>query len=112
MAYSIELEKRIDTITHELDMRLKKKKMFGGLAYFAKGGNMAFAIRQDELLFRVHEGDELMDVNGIHTAIMGGREMHNWLQAGGDAIASSDDLSELLTVGYDYALSIPPRKTH
>ena len=112
MAYSFELEKRIDTAAQELDLRLKKKKMFGGLAYFAKGGNMAFAIRHDDLLFRVHEGevDELMELEGIQAATMGGRTMRDWLQASGVAIASDDDLAELLTIGYDYALSLPPKK--
>jgi hypothetical protein len=113
MAYSTGLEKRIDMAVHELDMRVKKKKMFGGLAYFAKGGNMSFAIRGDELLLRVRDGagDELMDIDGIHTATMSGREMRDWLQAGGSAIADSEDLMELLTVGYDYALSLPPKKS-
>jgi hypothetical protein len=112
MAYSTILEAQIDRAASELDMRLKKKKMFGGLAYFVKGGNMAFAIRGEELLFRVHDGaaDELIDIGSIHVAIMGGREMHDWLQAGGTAIAGSEDLMELLTIGYDYALSLPPKK--
>lgn len=111
MAYSTELEKRIDAAAAELDMRFKKKKMFGGLAYFAKGGNMAFAIRGDELLFRVHEGevDDLLERPGVHTAIMGERLMTNWLQAGGAAIAPGS-LEELLTIGYDYALSLPPKR--
>lgn len=112
MAYSTELEERIDASVRELDMRMKKKKMFGGLAYFAKGGNMAFAIRGDELLLRLRDGagGELMDIEGVHTAVMGGRLMEDWLQAGGSAIATDEDLAELLTIGYDYALSLPPKK--
>lgn len=111
MAYSVELENRIGTSVRELDMHFKKKKMFGGLAYFAKGGNMAFAIRGDELLVRVHknEADDLLERDGVHTAIMGGREMEGWLQAGGRMIADRDNLAELLTIGYDYALSLPPK---
>ncbi|HUB92947.1 MAG TPA: TfoX/Sxy family protein [Verrucomicrobiae bacterium] len=113
MAYSLELERRIDVAAGELDLRFKKKKMFGGLAYFAKGGNMAFAIRGNELLFRVNGGetDELLRLDGMHTAIMGDRLMHDWLQAGGEAIKDAADLIELLTIGYDYALSLPPKHT-
>ncbi len=111
MAYDTAFEKRIDQVVQELEMRFKKKKMFGGLAYFAKGGNMAFAIRDDELLFRIHEGeaDSLIDMPGIHAAIMGDRLMENWLQAGGEAINASN-LPELLTIGYDYAMSLPPKQ--
>lgn len=112
MAYSTEFEERIDAVAQQLDLRVKKKKMFGGLAYFAKGGNMAFAIRRDDLLFRVHEGEaeDLADLSGMQAAVMGGRVMHDWLQAGGEAVASGEDLAELLTIGYDYALSLPPKK--
>lgn len=111
MAYDLKLEKRIDLMAAELGVRFRKKKMFGGLAYFAKGGNMAFAIRDDELLFRVHEGgaDDLLERPGVHTANMGGRLMQSWLQAGGEAISDAN-LPELLTIGYDYAMSLPPKK--
>jgi TfoX N-terminal domain len=112
MAYDAELEKRIDAVATELGMGFRKKKMFGGLAYFAKGGNMAFAIRADELLLRVHDGesDDLLSKAGVHTAVMGGRVMQNWLQAGGEAIAEADNLQELMTIGYDYARSLPPKR--
>lgn len=110
MAYDASLEQRIDVAATELDMRLRKKKMFGGLAYFAKGGHMAFAIRRDELLFRVHESeaDDLLEADGVQSAIMGDRVMRDWLQAGGEGIAG-EKLQELLTIGYDYALSLPPK---
>lgn len=111
MTYSPELEKRIDAVARELAMHCKKKPLFGGLAYFAKGGNMAFAVRGEELLVRVHESeaDELMGRDGVHVAVMGERIMHDWLQAGGEVIASGDGLAELLTIGYDYARSLPPK---
>jgi hypothetical protein len=111
MAYNATLERRIDTTARSLDMYYGKRKMFGGLAYFARGGYMAFAIRGDEILVRIHDSEagELMDRSGIHSAIMGGRLMHDWLQAGGQAIEDDGKLADLLTIGYDYALSLPPK---
>jgi len=31
------------------------------------------------------------------------------LQVDGEAITSGDDLDELLAIGYDYALNLPPK---
>jgi hypothetical protein len=84
--------------------------MFGGLAFATPTGNLAFAIRGDELLMRVPpaQRDELMRRDGIHAAVMGTRTMQGWLQAGGAAIAA-DNLTNLLTLSYDYALSLPSK---
>lgn len=111
MAYDAELEKRIDAAAAELDIQFQKKKMFGGVAYLVKTGHLAFAVRGEELLFRVKSDDtsDLLEWPGVHTAIMGQRLMSNWLQAGGLAIERDEQLEELMTIGYDYAMNLPPK---
>lgn len=110
MAYSIELEARIDEATRGWDVALTKKKMFSGLAYFVYG-NMCFAIRGDALLLRLDdtEATKMAAQPGVQVAIMGGRPMKNWLQAGGDAIEDQAKLLQLLEIGRDYALQLPPK---
>lgn len=78
---------------------------------FCEGRQYGVCYSPDELMFRMHEGeaDDLLETDGVHTAIMGELVMHDWLQAGGEAIAG-EKLQELLTIGYDYALSLPPKK--
>jgi hypothetical protein len=111
MPYNTELEVRIDQTTVAWGKLLGKRKMFSGLAYFI-AGNMCFAIRDDELLLRLDDkqADELLKSPGVHIAVMGKRQMKNWLQAGGPAIAGPAQLLALLTIGRDYALSLPPKE--
>lgn len=110
MAYSAELEAKIDEIAAEWEMALTKKKMFSGLAYFVYG-NMCFAIRGDRLLLRLDDAEATkMAVRpGVQVAIMGGRPMKNWLEAGGEAIEDQAKLLQLLEIGRDYALQLPPK---
>lgn len=80
MAYSAELEAKIDEATAGWDVALTKKKMFSGLAYFVYG-NICFAIRDDELLLRLDDAkaDKVAMLPGVHVAVMGKRMMKNWL---------------------------------
>lgn len=107
MAYDTNLEQRIDRQASVMDMILEKRNMFGGVAYLANG-NIAFAVRRDELLFRVahRHADDLQERPGIHAAVMGKRVMSNWLQAGDQALATDEGLAELMTIGYDHALNL------
>lgn len=108
MAYDITLEQRIDKLTSPWG--LGKKKMFGGLGYFVNG-NMCFAIRRDELLLRLddEQAGTLLKITGVHIAQMGPKVMKNWLEAGGEAIATDAKLLDLLTIGHDYALNLPEK---
>ena len=112
MAYNTELEERIDAIVIELDVGVSKKKMFGGLSYFEQGENMAFAIRNDALIFRASDDTaiELLRHDGLERANMGSRPMRSWLQADGKAITSREELTNYLTIGYQYARNLPPKK--
>jgi len=90
---------------------LLKKKMFGGTAYFTETGNMCFAVMKDELLFRVgkEQTAEYLKLPGVREAQMGSRVMKNWLLAGGEAVEDEERLKALLQVGYDFAMTLPPK---
>jgi hypothetical protein len=111
MAYDLDLELRIDTALDRLGKQVSKRPMFGGLAYFVATENMAFAIIGEELLLRVNRSETvaLLKQPGVHTAAMGDREMKGWLMAGGPAI-EDEKLQGLLAIGYQYALSLPPKR--
>ncbi len=86
--------------------------MFGGLGYFMNG-NMSFGIHKDELIVRATEeqGKALLKKPGVHLFdVMKGRTMRTWFMAGAQAIGSDKNLSELLQIGRDYSLSLPPKK--
>jgi TfoX/Sxy family transcriptional regulator of competence genes len=108
MAYDLGLEKWIDTAT--ADWGLGKKRMFSGLSYFIDD-KICFAVRGGELMIRVDKtlASELLGRPGIHEAVMGKRVMKNWVQAGEGAIATDEKLLELLAIGHDYAINLPPK---
>jgi len=107
VAYDTDLEGRIDKLTG--DWELAKKKMFGGIGYLA-GGNMAFGIHKNELILRADGAvaTELLKQKGIRVFDMTGRPMKNWLMVEPGALGG-DKLEDLLKIGYDFALSLPPK---
>lgn len=108
MAYDTGLEAMIDGMTGQ--WQLGKRKMFGGVAYFANG-NMCFAVMGNELLFRVGKertGDYLLQ-SGVHQASMGSRSMKDWLMAETDVVVNENRLRELLSAGHDFASTLPPK---
>jgi TfoX/Sxy family transcriptional regulator of competence genes len=110
MAYDTGLETRIDEITEQWEEPLTKKKMFGGLGYFIYG-NMCFGIHKDDLILRAtpEEGDELLLKKGIRVFDMTGRPMKSWFMANDDAISEDINLHELLIIGRNFALALPPK---
>lgn len=88
-----------------------EKKMFGGLAFLI-GGNMAVsASGSGGMLLRADPAasDELCAHPGVERAVMRGRSMDGWLRVDEDAIDSDDDLRRWVTVGVEYARSLPAK---
>ncbi len=111
MAYDEGLEKRIDEVLGEWGLQLAKKKMFGGIGYLVQG-NMCFGISRDKLLVRSDEAGAKAMLQRTNTEPFQMGKMPpstTWVLAGGEAIASSEKLSELMAIGRDYALSLPPK---
>ncbi len=63
------------------------------------------------MLLRVDDmqAEELAKRPGVHIAVMGGRVMKNWLEAGGEAIGTCAELLDDLAIGRDYAQNLPSK---
>jgi len=109
MAYDTSIEERVDEVTASWGLEVVKKKMFGGVAYMVQG-NMAFGIHGSELIVRAHEDKtaEYMKKPGVHEFMFGKGHMKNIFMAGGDNL-EEPMFTELLEVGRDFALSLPPK---
>jgi TfoX/Sxy family transcriptional regulator of competence genes len=110
MAYDTDLESRIDKEISSWNAGIVKKNMFGGIGYMLNG-NLGFGIHKAEMIVRAGEeqSKELLSQPGIRVFDMTGRPMKNWFLAGSKAFENDSDLKQLLELGRDYALSLPPK---
>jgi TfoX/Sxy family transcriptional regulator of competence genes len=110
MAYDEVLADRIRELL-ATDHDVVEKKMFGGLAFLI-GGNMSVsASGQGGLLLRCdpEETDALVSEPHVARFEMRGRAMDGWLRVDADGVESRDELERWVTVGVDYARSLPPK---
>jgi hypothetical protein len=110
MAYDEVLADRIRELL-ATDHDVIEKKMFGGLAFLI-GGNMSVsASGQGGLLLRCDPEETEALVTQPHVARfeMRGRAMDGWLRVDADGVESRDELERWVTVGVDYARSLPPK---
>lgn len=109
MAYDEVLAGRIRELT--AGEPVVEKKMFGGLAFLV-GGNMSVsASGQGGMLLRCdpEETDALVAQPHVSRFEMRGRAMDGWLRVDPEAVESRDELQRWVTVGVDYARSLPPK---
>jgi TfoX/Sxy family transcriptional regulator of competence genes len=109
MAYDEELAERVREqlapIAEPIEM-----KMFGGLAFMVNT-HMACGIIGDELMVRVgKDGNDAAIAAGAREMDFTGKTMAGFVIAGRPLIAADDDLRRWVTVGVDYAKSLPPKK--
>ena len=110
MAYDVELADRMRDLL-DGEPGVTEKKMFGGLAFLV-GGNMAIAASgQGGALVRVDpaESDHLVDTTTAEVAVMQGRPMTGWLRVPLESLATSADLASWVSIGRDFARSLPPK---
>ena len=110
MAYDEVLADRIRELL-ATDHDVVEKKMFGGLAFLI-GGNMSVsASGQGGLLLRCdpEETDALVTQPHVARFEMRGRPMDGWLRVDADGVETRDELERWVTVGVDYARSLPPK---
>ena len=110
MAYDEVLADRIRELL-ATDHGVVEKKMFGGLAFLI-GGNMSVsASGQGGLLLRCdpEETDTLVTPPHVSRFEMRGRAMDGWLRVDAEAVETRDELERWVTVGVDYARSLPPK---
>ena len=111
MAYEEDLAERLRELL-AADPGVGERKMFGGLAFFDEGGNLAVcASGQGGLLVRVdpEDSEELLSRPGVARMEMRGREMAGWLTVASEELDSDSVLKEWVALGLDFARSLPPK---
>ena len=109
MAYDSELADRIYRIYGDWPA-LRRKRMFGGLAYLLNG-NMAFGLIGDELMVRCGPDRyaECLGCEGVRAFDFTGRPMKGWVVVGGDLLEAEPELRAWMKTGLDFAASLPPK---
>jgi TfoX/Sxy family transcriptional regulator of competence genes len=109
MAFSEELAERV---RKQLGRRagLAEKRMFGGLGFLI-GGNLAVAVRGDELLARVEpaQTEALLKERGARLFDTGRQPMKGWLVVGSAGIKDDASLATWVERGAQYAASLPKK---
>jgi TfoX N-terminal domain len=110
MAYDEGLAERVRDVVGD-DPGVLEKRMFGGLAFLVHGNMAVSASGQGGLLLRVDpdEGASLVDPPDVEPFEMRGRRMTGWLHVAPAAVATDADLRRWVTIGVDYARSLPAK---
>ncbi|MDP9189247.1 MAG: TfoX/Sxy family protein [Actinomycetota bacterium] len=89
---------------------ITERKLFGSLG-FMLAGNMAVAVREDELIVRLDEADAqpAIDEPGVSAFAPMGNPMKGWILVSPEAIADDDDLAAWIDEGTEFAGSLPPK---
>lgn len=108
MAYSEELERRLDEVV--IGDGITKKHMFGGLSYLVNG-NMSVGIVKDEMIVRTSPENEpeLLKIKGVRPMDFTGRPMKGWLSAAPESFDTPEKLKVLVDAGVGFARSLPPK---
>ena len=112
MAYDEDLASRIRQLLAG-DKGVTEKKMFGGLAFLIDGNMAVAASGQGGILVRADpdQGAELVAATKAEMAVMQGRAMTGWLRVDGEHLSTKRDLAKWVTVGSNYARSLPAKKS-
>ncbi len=106
MAYSHDLEKRIDASAG--DWGLAKKKMFGGICYLL-AGNMCFGIYRDFLIVRLGSAaaaEPFLTQAHVKPMDITGRPMKGWIMVAPPAHDGPKRLRQWLSRGKRFAQTL------
>jgi hypothetical protein len=109
MAYDEDLANRIRELVGRESVA--EKRMFGGLAFLARG-NMAVVVRgKGGLMVRVDPGESgaLQTRPGVEAMVMRGRELAGWLIVEPARLDRDADLKEWVERGFAYAKTLPAK---
>ena len=109
MAYSVELEKRIDKATK--DFGLNKKKMFGGICYLLQG-NMCFGIHKDNLIVRLGSNEAAapyLSQDHVRPMDITGRPMKGWIMVAPQGYEGDQALAAWIALGKEFVQTLPPK---
>jgi TfoX/Sxy family transcriptional regulator of competence genes len=110
MAYDAGLAERIRRLVSD-EAGLTEKKMFGGLSFFVVGNMAVTASSHGGVMIRVdpRQADDVAAETGATVVEMRGRPMPGWLYREAADLADDDELAAWVTLGTDYARSLPPK---
>ena len=110
MAYDEGLAERIrELLASEPD--ITEKKMFGGLAFLARGNMAISASGQGGALVRVDpaQSEDLVAAGEASVAVMRGQPMPGWLRIDAAHLGTEAELARWVEIGTAYARSLPPK---
>ena len=111
MAYDEDLAERIrELLVDETD--ITEQKMFGGLAFLARGNMAVAASGQGGLMVRVdpEEGDALVEKTNARPMEMRGRLMNGWLRVDTPDVRTKRELVKWVNRGLAFARSLPAKR--
>jgi hypothetical protein len=85
---------------------LTERKMFGGLG-FLLNGNIACAVRKDEMLVRVEPEKTDEALAEKHTRVFGTRPMKGWILVAPEGLKTESALAKWVETGVGYAATLP-----
>jgi hypothetical protein len=109
MAYSVELEKRIDACLGE--QGLAKQKMFGGICYLLQG-NMCFGIYKEFLIVRLGSAEAaapFLAQADVRPMDITGRPMKGWIMVAPSGYEGPDRLTAWIDRGREFVRTLPPK---
>jgi hypothetical protein len=109
MAYDEALADRVRAALGERD-DLVEKRMFGGVGYMVQG-NMACGVHGDMVIVRVgpQAYEEALAEPHTHPFDLTGRPMKGWVTVGPEGYASDATLTQWVTRGLTFALTLPAK---
>jgi dienelactone hydrolase len=88
-----------------------ERRMFGGLAFMARGHMAVAASGKGGLMVRVEpeETDALLARTGVREVEMRGRALDGWVRVDAEAVATEGELAAWVQRGVAYARGLPPK---
>ena len=110
MAYDESLAERLRELAQD-EPPMTEKKMFGGLGFMLEGNMAVAASSRGGLMVRIDpdDADRFTAAPGVERFEMKGRRMNGWLHVDGAQLETDETLSEWLSVGIDFAATLPPK---
>ena len=87
---------------------LTEKKMFGGIGFLING-NIACAVRKDEMLVRVVPDETGDALTKKHTRLFGTRPMKGWILVAPEGLRTEKAVAKWIEIGVSYAACLPPK---
>lgn len=111
MAYDERLAERLRDLLAD-EEAITERKMFGGLAFLARGHMAVAASRTGGLLVRIDPAETEAALARAHVTRMemGGRMMDGWVLVGPGGLRTRRQLAGWVARGLGFARTLPPKR--